>query len=284
MKRNGGGLLADGGFVSFILFCFVGILFVTSEPDHYLFNILMLNVAFMIGILVYFTNVTTGLVLNIVFIFAYGTFTLYRTMAIGDAVSAQTYFWLLMSPFCTGAIWMMTSGMKRLQAEAESLKETNERLATMDRNTNLRTILSFQKDATVYMALSTRYGIPLTLLVMQVRYWRDVRRIIDGDGITDALIRLSELGESSIRSNDSLYMLDKENATWGMLLFTDLEGSKVVASRLRANLEQFNEREGEGGFRVEFQLRIGACQYDPETVASPLDFIDKARKQLEYDV
>lgn len=284
MRRSIGGLLSDGGLVAFIILCFVGILFVTGDPDHYLLNILMLNVAFMISIIVYFTNVTTGLVLNIVFIFAYGTYTLYRTLAVGETVSAESYFWLLMSPLFTAAIWMMTSGIKRLQADAESLKETNERYATMDRSTNLRTLLSFQKDATVFMALSKRYGIPLTLLVIQVKYWHDVRRFIAEDGVAEALIRLSELGESSIRSNDSLYMLDKDNATWGMLLFTDSEGAMVVANRLRANMESFNEREGEGGFRVDFQLRIGECEYSPEAVASPLDFINKARKQLEYDV
>jgi GGDEF domain-containing protein len=223
-------------------------------------------------------------VLNIVFIFAYGTYTLYRTVAVGDIVSAGTYFWLVMTPLYTLAIWMMTSGMHRLYRENELLQGNNARLATMDGNTNLRTSLSFQKDATIFMALSSRYSIPLTLVVMQVRYWQDVRRIISESGITDALIQLSELGETSIRSNDSLYLLDKENATWGLLLFTDNDGAKIVANRLRANLEQLNARETEGGFRVEFQLRIGEFQYDPETISSPLEFIDKARKQLEFDV
>lgn len=35
---------------------------------------------------------------------------------------------------------------------------------------------------------------------------------------------------------------------------------------------------------MKFELRIGASQYDAETVKSPLDWIEKARKQLEYDV
>ncbi|WP_214628286.1 diguanylate cyclase domain-containing protein [Paenibacillus agaridevorans] len=284
MGRNAGSLMSDGGYLSFIILCFLGIIVVSGDPDQYLVNILLLNAAFMIGILTYFTSVTTGLVLNIVFLLAYGTYTLYRTMAIGDTLSASSYFWLLLTPLFTGAIWMMTSGMLRLQAEAQSLKEINGRLATMDRHTNLRNSLLFQKDATVFMALSVRYGIPLTLVVMQIRYWRDVRRMIGESDITEALIQLSELGETSIRSNDSLYMLDEENATWGLLLFTDGDGARIVANRIKANLEQFNKREGDGGFRVEFQLRIGEYQYDAETIGSPLELIDMARKQLEYDV
>ncbi|MDQ6421573.1 GGDEF domain-containing protein [Paenibacillus sp. LHD-117] len=284
MKRNAGGYMSDAGFLLFVILCFVGILFVSGQPDAYIQNILFLNAAFMIGILVYFTGVTTGLVLNMVFIFAYGTYTLYQSVAIGNTVTGQTYFWLLMTPLYTAAIWLMTSGMKRLQAQNESLKEANAKVATMDQNTNLRNSLSFQKDATVYMALSTRYAIPLTLLVMQVRYWSDVRRLITEDGVTDVLIRLSELSETSIRGNDLLYMLDKENATWGLLLFSDMDGGKVVADRLRGNLARFYERDSEGGYRVELQLRIGEYEYDAETVESPLDFIDKARKQLEYDV
>lgn len=136
----------------------------------------------------------------------------------------------------------------------------------------------------MFMALSTRYGIPLTLLVMQVRYWNEVRRLINDEQMKAVLSELSELSQTSIRSNDTFYMLDNENATWGLLLFADRDGSKIVADRLKTNVAAFNAREQSGGYKVEFQLRIGQYEYAPETVASPFDWIEKAGKQLEFDV
>lgn len=284
MNRRISGLLSDLGLLFFIVLCFVGILFVSNDPNRYMERILLWNVAMLIAIVAYFTSVTFGLVLNIVFIFGYGTYTLYQAIVVGQTVSIDTYFWLLMVPLCTAAVWMLSLGMKRLQSENNILKETNARLATMDRNTNLRNALLFQKDATVYMALSTRYGIPLTLLVMQVKYWNDVRRMISEDQMSEALFELSQLSEKSIRSNDSIYMLDNEKATWGLLLFTDKDGAKIVMERLRENARQMGGSERTSGYPIDFQLRIADSQYDADTVNSPLDWIEQARNRLEYDV
>lgn len=284
MNRRTGGLLSDLGLLFFIILCFVGVLFVSGDPNHYMERILLLNIALLIAIVTYFTSMTFGLVLNIVFIFGYGTYTLYQAIVIGETVGMDTYFWMLMVPLYTVAVWMLSLGMKRLQTENNALRDSNARFATMDRNTNLRNAMLFQKDATVYMALSTRYNIPLTLLVMQVKYWNEVRRMVSDDQMSMALFELSQLSEKSIRSNDSIYMLDNEKATWGLLLFTDKDGAKIVMDRLRDNARQMGGLERTGGYQVDMQLRIGGCQYDAESVKSPLDWIEKARKRLEYDV
>ncbi|MFD0588701.1 diguanylate cyclase domain-containing protein [Paenibacillus sp. GCM10027627] len=285
MKRNTGGLLSDGGFLLFIILCFIAILFMPGGSGRDFQSMVLLNVAFLIAILTYFTNVTAGLILNILFIFAYGTYTLYQSVvAVGNPVGAQTYFWLLMTPLFTGAIWMFSYGVQRIQRENETLRTANTQLATVDQNTNLKNSLSFQNDATVFMALSNRYDIPLTLLVVQVRYWNEVRRMISDNQMTDVLYEMSQLGQTSIRTNDSLYMLDQETATWGLLLFTDSDGANIVINRLKENVAHFNEDEKTNDFKVEFQLRIGKFEYSADTVQSPLEFIDKARKQLEFDV
>nr|WP_306813124.1 GGDEF domain-containing protein [Paenibacillus soyae] len=276
--------MSDSGFLLFIVLCFAGILFVSGEQTHFLQNIVLLNLAFLISILSYFINVTTGLILNILFLFGYGTYTLYQTLAVGDAVPPGAYFWLLMAPLYTAAVWLFSLGMKRLQTDNDALREANSRLGALDQETNLRGALIFQKDAAVFMALSTRYGIPLTLLVIQVRYWDEVRRLISDEQMSSVLLELSELSQASIRSNDTLYMLDPGKATWGLLLFAGRDGAKIVAERLKANMAEFNARERSGGYKVEFQLRIGPYTYDPEAVASPFDWIDKASKQLEFDV
>ncbi|MGO4543339.1 GGDEF domain-containing protein [Paenibacillus sp. 2TAB23] len=284
MKRNQSSLMSDIAFLLLFLVCLICMMFTAGNSDQYILNIILLNVAFLIAIVTYFTTVTTGLILNIVFIFGYGTFTLYQTVAVGDVVSVQNYFWLIMTPIITTVTWMLTSANKQLQAEKDLLIKQNVSLATMDERTNLKNSRSFQKDATVFMALSTRYQIPLTLLVVTVKYWDELSRMISQDQMTEMIYDVSKLNETSIRLNDSLYMLNTETPTWGMLLFTDDDGANIVIKRLREKTESFNSVEFAGKYRVELKLTMSAVQYHPESIATPLDFIAQARKRLEYDV
>ncbi|MNC61393.1 hypothetical protein D3C75_1113320 [compost metagenome] len=95
---------------------------------------------------------------------------------------------------------------------------------------------------------------------------------------------MSQLSQSSIRTNDALYLLDKEDATWGLLLFTDREGAKIVIERIKLKLQELNDTEFSAKYKVNLGLKIGAVQYEAETVENPFDFILQAKKQLEYDV
>ncbi|GLX70382.1 diguanylate cyclase domain-containing protein [Paenibacillus glycanilyticus] len=283
MRRNAS-LLSDGGFLLLFIACFISIVFTSRDPNLYLQNIVLLNVAFLIAIITYFTAITAGLILNILFVFGYGTFTIYQTVVQGDVVTIQSYFWLIMTPVFTAITWMFTQASKLLQEENDALKKRNSSLATMDENTNLKNMLSFQKDATVFMALSDRYHIPLTLLVLNVKYWHELRRMIGEEQLNAAVYNISAISQTSIRANDSLYMLAQDNPMWGLLLFADRDGADIVMNRLRSRLAEINESEKSERNRFELNLKMGAYEYKAEETPTPLEWIDRARKELEYDV
>ncbi|UHA73536.1 diguanylate cyclase domain-containing protein [Paenibacillus sp. 481] len=284
MKRNQSSLLSDGAFMLWFVISFVSIVFTAADPNHYIFNIVMLNVAFLIAIVTYFTTLTTGLILNIVFIFGYGSYTLYQTVVQGGVVESHNYFWLIMTPVYTLVTWMITLATKRLQDENERLYKKNASLATMDEHTDLKNSRSFQKDATIFMALSTRYNIPLTLLVLKVKYWDELKQMVNEEQMTEMIYDVSKISETSIRMNDSLYMLNSDNPTWGLLLFTDREGANVVIDRLKEKVTLFNTVEFAHKYKIELTLTVGAVEYEAEEIPTPLDFIVQARKQMEYDV
>ncbi|NIK69393.1 diguanylate cyclase [Paenibacillus sp. BK720] len=283
MRRNTS-LMSDGGFLLLFIACFICIVFTARDPNLYLHNIIFLNVAFLIAIVTYFTTITTGLILNIAFVFGYGTFTIYQTVVQGGVVTSQSYFWLIMTPVLTAITWMFTLASKQLQEENEALQKKNASLATMDESTNLKNMLSFQKDTTVFMALSDRYKIPLTLLVLNVKYWNELRRMIGEEQLNAAVYNITAISQTSIRANDSLYMLSQENPTWGLLLFTDRDGADIVMNRLRSRLAEINESERSTSNRFELNLKMGAYEYNREETPTPLEWITRARKELEYDV
>lgn len=284
MRRNRSSLLSDAALLVFLLLVYVSIAYVASDPNTYIHNLIFLNIAFLFVVVTYFATVTAGLVLNIAFLFGYGSYVLYRTVSLAEPVSYAAYFWLVMTPLFTMVMWVFTWSHLQLQTENGQLRKQRERLATLDESTDLKTSLSFQKDVAVFTSISIRYGIPLTLLVVKVKYWNDIRRLIPEEQLNEAIFDISRLSQTSIRTNDTLYMLDREDATWGLLLFTDQEGSRVVTDRIRQKLFDFNTKEFADKYRVKLILKIGAVEYKAETVKSPLDFMEQAKKQLEYDV
>ncbi|MCE3203889.1 diguanylate cyclase domain-containing protein [Paenibacillus sonchi] len=284
MRRNRSSLFSDLAFLVFLVLNFICIVFIAGSPDHYIQNIIILNIAFLLALVTYFTTVTAGLVLNLAFIFGYGFFVLYQTVSEGGTIGVNTYFWLIMTPLLTVVIWVFASRTRELQAENERLEIRTANLAAVDENTDLRNIISFQKDASLFTGISTRYSIPLTLLVVKVKYWSEIRRLIPEEQLSEAIYDVSQLSQSSIRTNDALYLLDKEDATWGLLLFTDREGAKIVIERIKFKLQELNDTEFSAKYKVNLGLKIGAVQYEAETVENPFDFILQAKKQLEYDV
>lgn len=284
MRRNRSSLFSDLGFLVFLVLVFICIVYIAGSPDDYIQNIVILNIAFLLALVTYFTTVTAGLVLNLAFIFAYGSFILYQTVSQGDTIGVSTYFWLIMTPLLTVVLWVFTASNRELQAENERLEKRTANLAAVDENTDLRNSISFQKDTDLFTGISTRYQIPLTLLVIKVKYWNEIRRLIPGEQLSEAIYDVSQLSQSSIRTNDALYLLDKEDATWGLLLFTDREGAKIVIERIKLKLQELNDTDFSNKYKVNLGLKIGAMQYDAEIIENPLDFIVQAKKQLEYDV
>ncbi|WP_310830689.1 diguanylate cyclase domain-containing protein [Paenibacillus pedocola] len=284
MRRNRSSLVSDLGFLGFLVLVFICIVFIAGSGNDYIQNIIILNIAFILALVTYFTTVTAGLALNLAFIFGYGFFIVYQTVSRGETIGISTYFWLIMVPLITVVLWIFTSSSRELEAENERLKKTTANLATVDENTDLRNSIAFQKDASLFTGISSRYGIPLTLLVVKVKYWSEIRRLIPEDQLSEAIYDVSQLSQSSIRTNDALYLLDKEEATWGLLLFTDRDGAKIVIERIKFKLQELNENEFSGKYKVNLGLKIGAVQYEAETIENPLDFIVQAKKQLEYDV
>ncbi|MEK4251496.1 diguanylate cyclase domain-containing protein [Paenibacillus sp. FSL W7-1287] len=284
MKRIQNSLVSDVAFLLFIGACIVTMIFIASDPSSYVTNMFFLNTTFLIAIITYFTTIMTGLILNLLFIFGYGSFTLYQAATTGELVGAANYYWLIITPIFTIFIWLYTQTNRMLQEENLRLRNQNSSLAMIDEATQLKNTLSYQQDVTTFMALSERYDIPLTLLVIKVKYWDEIKRIMNTEQFSSVLMEVSDMSQSLVRSNDSMYLLNKENPTWGLVLFTDLEGSSIVIKRLKDQIDTLNDEEFKQKFTVELQLKIGAAQYDKLQPVSPLELIAQAKRTMEYDV
>ena len=70
MRRTSPALVSDAALIGFMLLCLISILFISGDPQQTMTNVIMLAIAFFIAVITFFSSVTAGLIINVVFIFA----------------------------------------------------------------------------------------------------------------------------------------------------------------------------------------------------------------------
>jgi two-component system, cell cycle response regulator len=155
-----------------------------------------------------------------------------------------------------------------------ALMDEQQRLATVDALTGLKNRRAFMEQARVELARSTRYVLPLSLILLDVDHFK---KINDGHGHMagdHVLCALGALLKKALRVPDIV-------ARWGGEEFvialpnTDIAGVKVVAERLRAAAEHLAlQYEGR---KVPLTISLGATGLVPgETLEALVDRADRA--------
>lgn len=281
MKNNK--LLSDLALLGFLLLIFIIVVFTTFDQSSFVQNIIFMNVALLLAIITYFTTITAGLILNLIFIFLQGSYALYQSISTSETFGASLYFWLVMTPLLSVTLYMFSYRTQKLQAENSQLERKNRQLGILDDETRLRTIRAYKEDAQVFMSTSRRFNLPVTMVVIQVKHWNELQRMLSEDQISAVIGRVTSTMKQAIRDNDILYVLERENLTWGLLLFTDQAGARVVTERIKEFFEE-SISDFSAKNQVQIEIKSGAAEYVQETIKSPYDFVEAAIKELEYDV
>ncbi|MFT8318347.1 MAG: diguanylate cyclase [Sporolactobacillus sp.] len=280
MKKND--LMTDLSFIGFIAICFImtGFSFL-SRMSNQTEPIIFLDVIFLIVLITYFTGLTLGLILNLLFIFSCGSYVLVQLIQVGSFHNYDLFFWLILSPVITAIVSFMTLSLKRLQEENGQLKSMKNRLGMLDEQTNLRTYVGFQQDYLIYTQTSQRYAIPLSLMVITLRHQTALQGLLS-EGQMDKIMRdITQTLLQSTRKNDILYLIDKKKFIWGLLLFVSSEQAPIIINRIKKNYLALTEN---GDIPLELDLQIGFSKYNAEDNYSAGQSITEAMKQIQYDV
>ena len=175
--------------------------------------------------------------------------------------------------------------MLRLRRELKERELTEERirmmqklqkLAITDGLTKLYNSRSFYSQLELEVDRFNRYQHPLSLLLLDIDYFKDYNDTyghLEGDKV---LVRFSQIIKSCLRANDSAYRYGGEEFTV-LLPETGGERAKLVAQRIRKSLEveKFVPRPGE---EVQITISIGVTQYFRKEELST--FIQRADKAM----
>ena len=283
MRWNRTSMITDIAFLSLLGLMFVGIIFIAGDGQSFGINAGILCVATALAIFTYFTNLTAGLVANIVLIFGYVSYVIYVSVTRGIAVQTYTYFWVVWTPLFTGAIAVFGQQTGWLHASLDKMGAQLNELTTVDVNTKLKNLRAFHTEGLVYMRIAVRYSMRLTLLVWELRYPRELAHILGKKRMDELVERISEVISTSLRAEDAVYLLDDKPYKWGTLLFTSTDSHQIVADRVRKNIQALNLKDSQKKFRLNFEMRVGTAEFTQD-ITSSLQLLEKASKQMEYDV
>ena len=165
---------------------------------------------------------------------------------------------------------------RELTKERVRMMEKLQRLAITDGLTKLYNSRSFYSQLELEVDRNNRYQHPLSLLLLDIDYFKDYNDNyghLEGDKV---LVRFSQIIKSCLRTNDSAYRYGGEEFTV-ILPETAGEEAKTVAQRIRTALEA--ERfSPENGKDVQITISIGVTQYCQNEELST--FIQRADKAM----
>lgn len=275
-------LYGDVGLLAFLLMLAIAaVLMVLSQ--NIVVNIVYLIITVGILIITYFMGIIPSLLANMVFIAFQTVVMLYEYFGLNREVQWTLIFWLVIPMLASVALYSMTRSQIALQKANNELYAELVEKGAFDQQTNLRTTVAYVEDAGVFIETSRRFDIPVTTLIIKIRYFNDLRRMMSERQLQLLLKVTSEVIKGSTRGNDITYLLDNNDPTWAVLLYSNAAGGRIVAQRTKDIFEKSIKKSPELA-DLAISMVIGVSEWDAEEMDNPCDLMNDGIKETQYDV
>lgn len=275
-------LYGDVGLLAFLLMLAItAVLMVLSQ--NIVVNIVYLIITVGILIITYFMGIIPSLLANMVFIAFQTVVMLYEYFGLNREVQWTLIFWLVIPMLASVALYSMTRSQIALQKANNELYAELVEKGAFDQQTNLRTTVAYVEDAGVFIETSRRFDIPVTTLIIKIRYFNDLRRMMSERQLQLLLKVTSEVIKGSTRGNDITYLLDNNDPTWAVLLYSNAAGGRIVAQRTKDIFEKSIKKSPELA-DLAISMVIGVSEWDAEEMDNPYDLMNDGIKETQYDV
>lgn len=264
-----------------LMYCMVNFFGVLSK-QYYLENQIMLSLLFAVMILSYFSGTVAAMGTSAIVIFFYGSYVLYRNIVLGYGVEFHVYYWLAILPVTAVVSSVTGSKIHRLQEENIRRQREFADLVTVDENTGLDNVRVFYGVLNQYMGLSKRYKLPLSLMLVKLLYYEEIKGILGEDRMKEILKSIGQQLVKCTRVEDCSYILE-DGRTFALLLFSDEAGTEIVKKRIKESISQFNTDNAGKAISIRIELKVGTAKYGEE-ILDALELRKLAEKDMEYDV
>lgn len=267
--------------VFLLLFSAVAVLMTIS--GHSLVNVVSLFCTVVLLILTYFLGLIPSLLANMVFIAGQVIWTICQYGNNHGVITWSLLFWLVMPILLSLSLYAMTQTQVALQQANGDLRAALVERGAFDQQTNLRTTVAYVEDASVFIETNERFKLPVSTVIIKIRYFDDMKRMMSENQLNVLLQLASETIKDITRDNDITYLVDNEDPTWAILLFSDSEGANIAADRIRAGFAKALAGETRLS-SLAISMVVGIATWDPEEMNNPYDLMNAGIRETQYDV
>ncbi|MDP4090864.1 MAG: diguanylate cyclase [Bacillota bacterium] len=264
-----------------LMYCLITFFNIFSK-QYYMENLIMLSMLFAIILISYFNGIIAAMITVVTAMFFYGSYVLYTNIILQESVQPHVYFWLIIFPAAAVLSSLIGGKIRDIQAENIKLNQNYSSFVTIDQDTGLNNAQVFFIVLNQYMSLAKRHKLPLTLMLVKLSYFEDIRSIVGENGIGGILKDIGAQLTKSTRMEDCSYILE-DGKTFGLLLFTDTKGAQIVKDRIKENISDYNPGNSNKAVSIKIELKVGFVQYN-EKIQDAIEYRRLAEKDIEYDV
>jgi len=169
------------------------------------------------------------------------------------------------------------------QLLSELLINQIEAMEAVDPVTGLFNRKSMYSDLERQMAYARRNNIPLSLLIVTLKYSDELKEILTKSQFGELKVRFADITEDVARIEDRVFAIG-EDGEIGIITLSNREGTAVLGRRLREKCLERDAFDGIMNQAIKVELKMGILEYDPEKYTNSIDFTKQTENELQYDV
>ncbi|MDO5574845.1 MAG: diguanylate cyclase [bacterium] len=284
-KRATGYLFQDIGIFLLLASILASTLVVANvEQELFLESIIMLLAVFVAILFAAFKMDSIAVIVAGFQILAYAAYKLFTVYSYGKQIDGICYAWLLLPLIAVASMLMFVNGSQRTETENDVLKEQVEELVMVNALTGLYNLRSLYNDLQKQIAYTERNGLPLSLMIIKLRYEPELKRVLSRSHYEALIQKLAETVVDAVRLEDRIYSLDN-NGSVGVLLTCDQAGTTYVEKRIKSRIQDRATFSGITDNSIIVEVKIATVQYNKEEYDKDvMRFKQKVENELQYDV
>jgi len=281
---SGMALLRESAVLILLLWAFAQAMFLAFSSAEsrtvYLVFILIMDAAVLIGYLNRPVLCVVACATAVCVWVAYKAYIWYES---GVDIVLTDYLMIPMPLIGMASALMFRKGMRALVQENILLKRNVEELVLIDESTGLYNLRALYKDLNVTVKYATRNSLPVTLMIIRMRYAAELESMLSARRYQELKKKLGDIVSGTVRVEDRVYCID-ETGSLAIILTTDEEGSGIVEARIRNSVAKEGTFDGIADREMRVDLRIAVKQYDEKYGNDMMAFKHDTESELAYDV
>lgn len=244
-------------------------------------NYIMVTLVMIVALASYYLNRTFVLVIILIIDFVYTSYNFFISVVSDVKIGEGVFFWIVIIPVTAFIVSFLSEEINNLENSYTKIISYNEKFIKVDVSTGLRNISAFMEEMPVYIKLYKRYNVHVSLILVRIKYGNRILKIVGKEYFNKVLVKCSEELSDYLRFEDRKYIVDDD--TFAFIIISDKDGASIVKNRLKKSIGELKMGKETLYNDLNIEVQIGSYTIN-ESINDAMEFIERAEKELEYDV